>query len=277
MLQTPHKPQSYDTLKKQFDEDGYCIAKGHYSESEVADIIDLFEGLHAEALTDSSYHEYFKPVSKEESGGDPLLEFPRFIHPHRFSDRAKQHMLKQETGDLLTHMLEDEAIAVQSMFYYKPPGAKGQALHQDNVYLLVEPVTCIAAWTAIDYCDPDNGGMYIVPGSHRIKVECPVDIESEDSFVSHTVPIPKGMKAVPAIMEPGDTLFFNGSVIHGSGPNRTEDRWRRSFITHHTTAAAKKISHYYRPCYHFNGEVFEIDVNEGGGPCGSDWKGAAGY
>jgi ectoine hydroxylase-related dioxygenase (phytanoyl-CoA dioxygenase family) len=163
------------------------------------------------------------------------------------------------------------------MYYFKPPGAKGQALHQDNVYLLCDPGTCYAAWTAIDATDPDNGGMYIVPGSHRIELECPIEIETTESFTNHTVPIPNGMKAIPVIMEPGDTLFFNGSVIHGSGPNRTKDRWRRSFITHYTGVSAKRISHFYTPCHHFDGRLFEIEENQTGGPCGGDWKGAVGY
>jgi hypothetical protein len=38
-----------------------------------------------------------------------------------------------------------EAYAAQSMYYYKPPGAKGQGMHQDNFYLLASPATCIAA------------------------------------------------------------------------------------------------------------------------------------
>jgi len=31
-------------------------------------------------------------------------------------------------------------------------------------------------------------------------------------------------------MEPGDALFFHGRIIHGSYPNTTTDRWRRTFI-----------------------------------------------
>ena len=34
-------------------------------------------------------------------------------------------------------------------------------------------------------------------------------------------------------MSPGDTLFFDGKVIHGSYMNKTRDRWRRSFICHY--------------------------------------------
>jgi ectoine hydroxylase-related dioxygenase (phytanoyl-CoA dioxygenase family) len=33
-------------------------------------------------------------------------------------------------------------------------------------------------------------------------------------------------------MEPGDVLFFNGQVIHGSLPNRSSTRFRRALIAH---------------------------------------------
>ena len=33
--------------------------------------------------------------------------------------------------------------------------------------------------------------------------------------------------------KPGDTLFFDGKVIHGSYMIKTNDRWRRSFICHY--------------------------------------------
>ena len=33
--------------------------------------------------------------------------------------------------------------------------------------------------------------------------------------------------------QPGDVLFFDGKMIHGSYRNATTDRWRRSFICHY--------------------------------------------
>ncbi|MEJ7654789.1 MAG: phytanoyl-CoA dioxygenase family protein [Chloroflexia bacterium] len=44
---------------------------------------------------------------------------------------------------------------------YSPAGARGQALHQDNFFLKVEPGTCIAAWAALDPADRENGGLEV--------------------------------------------------------------------------------------------------------------------
>ena len=51
------------------------------------------------------------------------------------------------------------AYGAQSMFYFKPPTARGQALHQDNLFLRAHPETCLAVWIAIDDCDGENGGL----------------------------------------------------------------------------------------------------------------------
>ena len=78
------------------------------------------------------------------------------------------------------------------MLYFKPPGAKGQALHQDNFYLLVEPGTCIAAWIALDDADQDNGGMLVVPKSNQLEIQCPHEADPALSFTRHEVDVPEG-------------------------------------------------------------------------------------
>ena len=86
--------------------------------------------------------------------------------------------------------------------------------------------------------------------------------------------IPKGLKAVDVPMEPGDTLFFSGSIIHGSGPNRSKDRFRRSFIGHYAAGSLEKISKFYLPLVKMDGTDFEVSASPGGGACGKDWIGA---
>jgi len=58
---------------------------------------------------------------------------------------ALRYLLDDRLEDVLTDLFGEEPLAAQSMLYFKPPGAKGQALHQVNFYLKVEPGICIAA------------------------------------------------------------------------------------------------------------------------------------
>ncbi|HLG72638.1 MAG TPA: phytanoyl-CoA dioxygenase family protein [Chloroflexota bacterium] len=199
---------------------------------------------------------------------DPLERWPRMMHPHRVSEVAMRYMLHPKLEPVLREMLGDTPIAAQSMFYWKPPGGRGQALHQDNYYLRAAPTTCVAAWLAIDPADRENGGLFVVPGSEELPVFCPEDADLSVSFANELVRVPAGLEAVLAGLEPGDVLFFGGSVIHGSEPNRTKDRFRRSFICHYVGESAREISWFYKPLYRFDGTEVDLADATGGGPCG---------
>lgn len=218
---------------------------------------------------------YFEPKSEEESGGEPLKQYPRVLYPHRFNDTARKYMLKSEVLDVLRDLMGEEPLAAQSMFYFKPPGARGQALHQDNYYLRVEPGTCVAAWTAVDDADEGNGGLLVVPRTNRIDIQCPHEADPAQSFFRDEVDVPDGAEAVPAIMQSGDVLFFNGSTIHGSYPNHSKDRFRRSFISHYVGESTTKLGfHIHDDLYRASGEVIERDKNKDANPCGVEFEGA---
>lgn len=247
---------------RQWDEDGFVLAKGVYDANEVEEIRAFYDGVAAGAVPD-----HYKP---DFDSDEPLKRYPRVMHPHRWHEPSLGYLLKPSIGASLEQLLGEPAVACQLMYFYKPPGSPGQALHQDNFYLAVKPTTCIAAWTAIDHVDRDNGGLVVVPGTHRDEIQCPTAEEFERTKRTNLAEIPKGRKVVHVDMEPGDTLYFNGSVIHGSGPNRTKDRWRRSFIGHYMPASSTHVNGGYFPVYDFDGNVIDEHYAkaQAGGPCG---------
>jgi ectoine hydroxylase-related dioxygenase (phytanoyl-CoA dioxygenase family) len=252
-------------LRTDFERDGYGVAQGLFSPEEFEEVRETFEQIrlrenrgHNDGITDP---------------GDPLFQYPRLVHPHRFNATARRYMLHPRVIECLRAIFSEEPVATQSMYYFKPPGARGQALHQDNMYLLVDPGTCVGAWTALDRVDRQNGGMLVVPGSHRGNMVCQEQADLKTSFTGTATRIPPGMKAVDVPMNPGDTLFFHGSLIHGSGPNRTKDRFRRTFIGHYAAGSLEKISKFYLPLVRLDGTDVEVAVNPGGGACGQEWQG----
>lgn len=210
---------------------------------------------------------------------DVLARYPRFVHPHRHTDLAvgrlaRRWMLEPRIVERVTAMI-GQALAAQSMFYFKPPTARGQALHQDNLFLQAHPETCIAAWIAVDDCDAANGGLQVVPGSHRYELVCPGEADSEESFTTVEIPLPEGMAAVQTEMRAGDVLFFHGSTAHGSGPNRTADRFRRSLIFHYVPRSSTEIARFYNPLLTLDGEEVTVTDAVGGGACGEGWQPSA--
>jgi phytanoyl-CoA hydroxylase len=259
-------------LAEQFAHDGYALARGLFAPAEVEEMRTLFARMHAEGVP--GHYEPGKPNDGVVNPDDPLYKYPRVMMPHRFSERAKHYMLHRGAVAHLRAFFGLEPVATQSMFYFKPPGARGQALHQDQFYLLVEPGTCIAAWTAIDDCDAENGAMYIVPKTNDGPVMCPDQADKSESYTTHFVPVPKGLKAQLVEMKAGDTLFFNGSLIHGSGPNRSKTRFRRAFICHYAGGDVRKISGSYHPLTRMDGTTYEVTPQTSGGPCGEGWQGS---
>ena len=256
--------------RRGFHDDGYLIVRGLLTQDEVRELLDAFMAMHAGGPIPGC----FKPASPEEADGDALKLYPRMMHPHRVNDVARRYLLDRRLAAILGDLFEEEPLAAQSMLYFKPAGARGQALHQDNFYLKVEPGTCIAAWIALDPADRENGGLEVVPGTHEMGLFCPEGADLDVSFTREYVPPPPGLSAVPMDLAPGDVLFFNGSLVHGSGPNRSADRFRRSFICHYVGRSAERMSKFYRPILTMDGEEVVLDENTGGGPCGTETEAA---
>jgi ectoine hydroxylase-related dioxygenase (phytanoyl-CoA dioxygenase family) len=248
--------------KAQFDRDGYVIVRGLFSEEEAAAYREHYMRLHEERKIQGDT--WFTGANPN----DPLVKYPRMLQMHRWDQDSLDWMLEPRIRDALTGLLGREPLAVQTMIYFKPAGARGQALHQDNYYLRVQPGTCVAAWMALDRCDEENGCLRVVPGSQTWPILCTVKADSAASFTDVTVPIPEGTPVVPAIMEPGDVLFFNGQIVHGSFPNRSQDRFRRSLIGHYIEGDSQKVARYYFPVQRFDGSEVEIDVSGNGSQCG---------
>jgi hypothetical protein len=240
-----------------FRQDGYLIVRGLFSREEAARLTGHYMQLREDS-----------PVDKEPGSPDPLKKYPRMIMMHRFDPASLQWMLDQRIAAVLKDLLGKDPFAVQTMIYYKPPKARGQALHQDQYYLRAQPGTCIAAWMALDEIDEENGCLRVVPGSQDWPLLCTTKADATQSFTDVTVPIPEGTRVEPALMSPGDVLFFNGQLVHGSGPNHSADRFRRSLIGHYIEGDAQQVATYYHPILRMDGTPVELDVSQGGGSCG---------
>jgi ectoine hydroxylase-related dioxygenase (phytanoyl-CoA dioxygenase family) len=91
------------------------------------------------------------------------------------------------------------------------PGESAQGLHRDDqVYPLGWPhqqVVLNTMWALDDFTE-HNGATVIVPGSHRTAPE----ERPDDSEV------------LTATMPAGSVMFYSGTVWHGGGANRTDER-----------------------------------------------------
>lgn len=260
-------PDMSESFKDAFDRDGYVVSRGLFGTAEVDRLREHYMALRRRG---SYEHDL---VGAEARSRDPLRRYPRMAQMHRWDDTSLRWLIDARIRDRLVALAGADPYAVQTMLYFKPPGSRGQALHQDNFYLKVEPGTCLAAWMALDPTDEANGCMQVVPGSHRWPVLCTARADTAVSFTDVTVPVPAGQPVEPVLMEPGDVLFFNGSLVHGSMPNSTTDRFRRALIGHYIEGDARRVAAYYHPALRMDGTPLRLDVSDGGGACG-EWTDA---
>lgn len=251
--------------RRQYETEGYIVARGLFPSGEIQAIRAHYEVMHAA----QAYQE--SGVRPDLASDDPLKRYPRIMHPHRYDRQSLQWLLDDRLREWLTDLLGQEPYAVQSMYYFKPPKARGQALHQDNYHLKVNPGTCMAAWIAVDACDEENGCLQVIPGTHHIPELCTVEADMTLSFSKTALDLPPQMLArvVPVIMDPGDTLFFNGQLIHGSSMNTSLTRWRRALIMHYIVGSAQQVGKHYHPVYRFDGSIAtDLGFSAGSSTCG---------
>jgi len=249
-----------------FERDGFLVERGLLRPEEVESLLRTFMAMHAGGPIPGC----FSPVPLDESGGDILKAYPRMMHPHRVNAVAKQYMLHPRVLQVLEAVFGEPALAAQSMLYFKPPSARGQALHQDDYYLKTSPGRCVAAWIALDPSDEGNGGMMVVPGSQDTAVLCPHEADPRVSFTRDEVDLPEGLRPETVRLAAGDVLFFHGTIIHGSYPNTSQDRFRRAYIGHYVAASTERISDWYNPLVRPDGTDLRLPANPWGGPCGEE-------
>jgi ectoine hydroxylase-related dioxygenase (phytanoyl-CoA dioxygenase family) len=92
--------------------------------------------------------------------------------------------------------------------------------HQDLVYDKKKDMSQIICWTSVTHSDPDNGGLYIFPGSHSSGL---ILHEKSELYPRdlRTVGI-EPEKAVPLALRKGQIVVLHPLVIHGSCENKTD-------------------------------------------------------
>ncbi|AQA02516.1 phytanoyl-CoA dioxygenase [Mycobacterium sp. MS1601] len=118
-------------------------------------------------------------------------------------------------GDYLSHASAFQLHLTQVISI--GPGSPAQAIHRDELawdffeFPADYQVQCNTLWAMSDYT-ADMGATRVVPGSHLLGTD--EKFSQEDSL--------------PAEMEKGSVLLYNGKIYHGGGANTTTDKVRQA-------------------------------------------------
>lgn len=213
----------------QYHRDGYLVAPDLLSQEEVAAFLrhneDVFAGRRKTGLTTHLEDEVWARMA-----GHPRIK------------------------SALTALMGGRPMCIQTMMLAKMPEGRGIAIHQDSYYIVTEPETLTACWIALDDADADNGGLCVVPGSHKgplLEMDLPKDATQHASWTKDyeyrdragktwVVPLHSAevrgwdrSREAALTVPAGGAVFFTGRTIHGSHRNESSARPRRAFACHY--------------------------------------------
>jgi hypothetical protein len=107
-------------------------------------------------------------------------------------------------------------------WYKEPRTEKRIPWHQDASYWPLEPKLNVTAWLALDHCDPDNGCLRVIPGTHRAAIDHVAVDDTTSWFNKGADPAAVDERqARDLVLQPGEFVLFNEGTLHGSEPNRS--------------------------------------------------------
>jgi ectoine hydroxylase-related dioxygenase (phytanoyl-CoA dioxygenase family) len=200
-------------------------------------------------LTDAEVDAFAQHLAEEKAIGTYGLQ------GHRQDPQYRYLATHPRVAGAATQILGGRVRIVQTMLLNKrAQGGQGIALHQDTHYLPNEPNTLMACWLALTDTDPENGGLCIVPGSHREGLRAAqknrdaqehstwenVHVmrdrdgrEWNQTMVSFQITDLDPTRIVRLTVPRGGGVFFTGLTIHGSFSNQSADRSRTAWAVHY--------------------------------------------
>jgi phytanoyl-CoA hydroxylase len=245
----PVKFQLTAEQAKSYDEEGYILVKGLLS----AEKVDLYNRRFADIANGVVPKKPLMILMKDITIAKKNLNGEAYITKlQEFQDDEVMFGYCREQGilDYVKAIIGENVLAIHTMFINKPPdtgmGTSVHPSHQDLFYFPFRPhENVISVWTAMENVNMQNGCLYVLPGSHKpgilLEHTYPKDKLTNKGYLGiHSLTQEDEEKFIYLEMQPGDTLFFNTLLIHGSGPNLSAST-RKACSTHYAAADCELI------------------------------------
>ncbi|MEY2475723.1 MAG: hypothetical protein QOG87_1038 [Actinomycetota bacterium] len=181
-------------------EDGYTIVEGAIE----PDLIDeLIESL-AKLETDLGV----EPATNSFEGSSTLRIYNLLAH----GEVWQRVPLHDRVLPVVEGVLDPGCLISSLSSINIGPGETAQPIHADDMLIPIPkphpPTVCNSMWALTDFTDA-NGATRIIPGSH---------------LRDHSPDYGSPYDSIPAEMPKGSVLIWHGSLWHGGGANRTDER-----------------------------------------------------
>lgn len=212
-----------------YHRDGYVIIRNLFSTDEVG---LLLEAYHEDQLVKES------AINVDDNDG---LNTKLTLWYNSGDDIYGAFSKSERVVDGLEMIFGDKAALYHTKFMQKEPRVGGAwEWHQDygywydNGFLLPEMLSVMVAVTR---ANKENGCLQVLKGSHKIgRINHGSTGEQVGADMKRVEAAMEQMELVYVELEPGDTLFFHGNLLHRSDAN-TSDTARFSLISAYNLAS----------------------------------------
>ena len=148
--------------------------------------------------------------------------------PHLLLKSLDAAVRNETILDVVEDMIGPDIFVWASLFFTKDPGdPRYVGWHQDSTYWGLSGPEVVNVWLALSPATVANGAMKIVPGSHLIGQISHRETYNKKSLLTRGQEIETEIDEAAAVdieLEPGEISLHHIRVIHGSGPNKGDDR-----------------------------------------------------
>ncbi len=221
-----------------FQTNGYLIVQDALSTAEVLELREEATRICRGELGDVRG---VTPAEPGDSDDDVLRRYLCIHFPHKLSAVMARYLAHPAIVDVLTKIIAPDVKCMQSMLFIKASGKPGQAWHQDEDFIPTRDRSLTGAWIAMDDATVENGGLWVIPGSHKHGLLWPMHWHDDKRFdctnESFNFPYTDD-DAVPVEVPAGSIVFFNGYLLHRSLPNKAKSGYRRVLVNHYMSASS---------------------------------------
>lgn len=229
---------------EQYHEQGFVAPVDIMSEDEA---LDCARRLHAAEL------EYPDELNAE-NRNNPHLSF-------KFLDELVHHPLILDAVEDLIGLAFSLWGSV--LFIKEPQSNHFVSWHQDATYMGITPHDYVTPWLALTPSNLETGCMSMIPGSHKQAIETHEETFHADNILTRgqSIKAVDESIAVDLILRPGQMSLHHAKIIHGSQPNRSQQRRIGYAMQAYMPAGARQIlgENYWLP---IRGDCMQADFIE---------------
>ncbi len=223
-----------------FDKKGFIIIKKFFNQEKVKKVSDWLDALQDISIVELSHAwRYYEKNLKTKK--NILVRVEHLLDDH--DNEISMLLLNKRTIGTLSDLFGEEPLLFKEKVNYKVPGCRADKIHQDqaagwNAYSNYFITMCII----VDKNTLKNGAMrFLNSGNYKKSLiadewkpmyEDDENIWNDDEYVTF-------------LADPGDVVFFNSYLPHGSPPNESKKARRNILLSFNKNSDGYQRKRYY--------------------------------